>query len=264
MTGIIAMTVVWKDPANVQQWIAARTSGNPFRREQIEIVLELLATLQADGHRVLDLGSGDGIVAALLLDRFPAAHVTGVDSSPPMLAAAQDRLQAYSGRWTLRAGSMQELGILGLPEEGFDAAIGIQSIHHLTGAEKRTLFRTVAALLRPGGLFVLSDRIMLNSAALFPYYLALWNRVQAQHNGSPAPAAFGYGEHLYALQARGDLPDTLDDQLVWLRDAGFAAADCFYRYLERAIFGGLKGPADEAVPAPDPAVLERLDSGHAL
>ena len=254
----------WKDPANVQRWITSHTRGNPQRAEHLALVLELLATLQPDGHCVLDLGCGDGIVAAMLLERFPTAHVTGMDSSPPMLAAAAERLAAYPGRWALQPGALEALTALDLPAEGFDAAIGIQSIHHLSGDEKQTLFRTVAGLLRPGGLFVLSDRIMLTSAALFPYYRALQNRLQVQYGNSPIPAVYGYVEHLYALADRGDRPDTVEDQVAWLRAAGFGAADCFYRYLERAVFGGLKDTVEETLPAPDPAVVVRLDAIYAL
>ena len=79
----------WQDPANVQSWISNRLAGNPQRGEHLAIVLELLATLQSDGHRILDLGCGDGVVAGLLLDRFPRAQVTGVDNSPPMLEATR-------------------------------------------------------------------------------------------------------------------------------------------------------------------------------
>ena len=40
---------------------------------------------------VVDLGCGDGSTTALLADRWPGARVTGVDSSPEMLAAAPSR-----------------------------------------------------------------------------------------------------------------------------------------------------------------------------
>lgn len=254
----------WKDPANVQRWINSHARGNPQRAEHLALVLELLATLQMDGHRVLDLGCGDGIVAAMLLERFPTAHVTGVDSSPPMLDAAAARLAAYPGRWAVQPGALEALGALDLPAGGFDAAIGVQSIHHLSGDEKQALFRTVAGLLRPGGLFVLADRIMLTSAALFPYHRALQSWLQAQQGNPPIPAAYGYAEHLYALHARGDRPDTVEDQVTWLRAAGFGAAECFYRYLERAVFGGVKGAEDTITAEPDLAVLEHCDTIYAF
>jgi tRNA (cmo5U34)-methyltransferase len=232
--------------------------------EHLTLVLEGLAVLQPDGHRILDLGCGDGLVAALLLDRFPAAHLTGVDGSRPMLDRARERLAPYPGRWTLQESTMEALGRLDLPAASFDAAIGVQSIHHLNGEEKQALFHTVARLLRPGGLFLLSDRVRLAAAGLFPYHLALWNRLQAQHGMPLAPDDYNYAAHLAAVQARADQPDTVEEQMDWLRAAGFGAVDCFYRYVQRAIFGGLNGPAPPEDTPPAPGILARLDMIHTL
>jgi hypothetical protein len=111
---------------------------------------------------------------------------------------------------------------------------------------------------------VLSDRIMITSAALFPYYVALWNRLRARHGSPPAPPGYGYAEHLYHLAVQGDRPDTVEDQVAWLRAAGFGAAGCFYRYLERAVFGGLKGAEHEAIAEPNPALVARFGSIYGL
>lgn len=252
----------WQNPTDVQDWIEERTARNPLRAEHLTLVLELLAVLQPDGQRILDLGCGDGLVAALLLDRFPAATLTGVDGSPPMLDRARERLAPYPGRWILRQSAMEALDTLDLPAASFDAAIGVQSIHHLNGEEKQALFHTVARLLRPGGLFLLADRVRLAAAGLFPYHLALWNRLQAQHEMHPAPDGYNYATHLAASQARADQPDTVEEQMDWLRAAGFGAVDCFYRYVQRAIFGGLNGPADE--PPLDPGLVVGLEMIHTL
>ncbi len=254
----------WQDPADAQSWIEERTKRNPLRSEHLSLVLELLAVLQPDGQRILDLGCGDGVVAALLLDRFPTAHLTGVDTSPPMLERAGERLAPYPGRWRLYQSTMQGLDALALPPASFDAAIGIQSIHHLNREEKQTLFQRVAGLLRPGGLFLLSDRVRLAAAGLFPYHRAIWNRVQAQHSLPTAPAEYTYASHLYAAASRGDQPDTVEDQLAWLQAAGFGAVDCFYRYVQRAIFGGLNGPALPETATPDPDLVAHMDQIHTL
>ena len=55
--------------------------GRPF--------VELLARVGAAGPRtVVDLGCGPGNLTALLAARWPAARITGIDSSPEMIAAA--------------------------------------------------------------------------------------------------------------------------------------------------------------------------------
>jgi len=38
----------------------------------------------------------------------------------------------------------------------------------------------------------------------------------------------------------------LSDQLIWLQAAGFGEVEVLYRFVERAVFGGLKVPHLEA------------------
>ena len=73
----------WKDEAKVAEYVgrvgrlAARAAGEA----------ELLEALPATVERVLDLGCGDGRLAALVLDARPEAReAVALDSSPPMLA----------------------------------------------------------------------------------------------------------------------------------------------------------------------------------
>ena len=232
----------WNDPATVAEWVAGHGQQNLGRADQLAMVLTLLAAHQPAGARILDLGCGDGLVAALVLDRLPGSTVTGLDQSAPMLDAAAARLAPYGDRATLLHRPFGDESPLpgAVP---FDAAIAVQSVHHLDGPGKQRLFAWVAGQLRPGGLFLLSDRVALPSAGLFPYYQALFAARQAQTDAPGLPEGFGYAAHLRALAQRGDRPDTVEDQLDWLRAAGFGDAACFYRFVERAIFGGLNGHA---------------------
>ena len=59
--------------------------GRPF--------VDLLARVHAETPKVVvDLGCGPGNLTALLADRWPRASVTGIDSSPQMIAAAREVL----------------------------------------------------------------------------------------------------------------------------------------------------------------------------
>ncbi|HWI44298.1 MAG TPA: methyltransferase domain-containing protein [Nocardioides sp.] len=72
------MSHAW-DP---QRYLAfADERGRPF----VELVARVGAT---DPRTVVDLGCGPGNLTALLADRWPQAAVTGVDSSPEMIAQA--------------------------------------------------------------------------------------------------------------------------------------------------------------------------------
>jgi trans-aconitate 2-methyltransferase len=56
--------------------------GRPF----VELVARIGATAPAE---VVDLGCGPGTLTGLLAERWPGAHLTGLDSSPEMIEKAQ-------------------------------------------------------------------------------------------------------------------------------------------------------------------------------
>ena len=45
------------------------------------------------------------------------------------------------------------------------------------------------------------------------------------------------------LEDDDDRPDTVEDQVRWLRDAGFEQAEVHFKWAEAAIFGGVR-PAE--------------------
>jgi len=61
-----------------------------YADERARPFLDLIARIGASDPRVvLDLGCGPGTLTVTLTHRWPAAHITGVDSSPHMIARAR-------------------------------------------------------------------------------------------------------------------------------------------------------------------------------
>ena len=78
----------WTDPERVAEYLSREI---PHRDIAEELLLEALP--QRVG-RVLDLGTGDGRLLALVCSRHTGAQAVGIDSSQPMLARAAERFGA--------------------------------------------------------------------------------------------------------------------------------------------------------------------------
>lgn len=136
------------DPASYEREIQAEI---PAYGELQAAVAEASGT---GARRILELGTGTGATAELLLARHPQASLVGIDESPAMLAAAQSRLPRE--RVSLRVGRIEDE----LPAGRFDLVASALAVHHLDGTEKRALFRRIRGALAPGGRFVLGDVVV--------------------------------------------------------------------------------------------------------
>jgi len=163
------------------------------------------ATEGVPARDVLELGTGTGETALRVLARHPDARWTGIDASEAMLARARERLPGAE----LLVRRLEEP----LPAGPFDLVVSVLAVHHLDGAGKRDLFARVAGVLRPDGRFVLGDVVV----------------PRAGEEGT----IFIDGEY--------DKPDTVADQLAWLREAGFDATATDVR-VDLAVFHAILAP----------------------
>jgi tRNA (cmo5U34)-methyltransferase len=138
---------------------------------------------------ILELGTGTGETARRVLHEHPEAHLTGIDASPEMLAAAREALPP--SRVDLRIGRLEDP----LPEGHFDLVVSALAVHHLAGRAKADLFDRVLQALRPGGRFVLADVV-----------------VPEDPDDAVTPIDEGY-----------DFPSGADEQVRWMVEAGFLA-----------------------------------------
>jgi tRNA (cmo5U34)-methyltransferase len=192
----------------------ARVDRIPHRTEGEAALLEVVPrTVQC----VMDLGTGNGRLLALLkLDR-PDISAVALDFSPPMLQAVRERFASDPSVEIVAHDLEKPLPALGL----FDAIVSSFAIHHCTHERKRALCAEIFAALAPGGVFC-----------------------NLEHVSSPTAQL-----HAQFLQAVGQTPATEDranklldveTQLGWLRESGFTNVDCFWKWREFALLAGFK------------------------
>lgn len=136
------MVVSWPEAfaERYEEWSAAMTADVPF---YVRLARETQGA-------VIELGVGNGRVAIPVAEAI-GRRVTGIDSSPAMLALARERAAATGVELDLREGDMRELVIdepAGLIYCPFRALL-----HLPTWADRRRTFERVAAALKPGGRF---------------------------------------------------------------------------------------------------------------
>ncbi|MGI9648854.1 MAG: methyltransferase domain-containing protein [Acidimicrobiia bacterium] len=124
------------------------SAGDVVRRRRL--VLEALDA--APGESILDVGCGPGFYVADLAGAVgDGGRVTGVDSSPAMLAGAAGRTTAQTNV-TLLEGSATDLP---LDDGAVDAVISVQVFEYVEDVDRA--LDEVHRVLRPGGRMVLWD-----------------------------------------------------------------------------------------------------------
>lgn len=169
--------------------------------------------------RILDIGSGTGLFASFLLEKYPHADFTLIDFSENMLDVARARFAGRENFEYIAADYTKHCF-----NDGFDIIISALSIHHLSALEKEALYAKCFSLLNEGGVFVNADQVLSPYPDLETmFYSRIWAFVQA--SGLPASEIEKARERV-----KLDDPSTLADQLFWLKKAGFKEADCIYKY----------------------------------
>jgi len=180
----------------------------------------LLEFISPGTRRVLDLGTGDGRLLALVRQELvtrkrPATEAVAVDFSPTMLDEVRRRFAGESSVSVIAHNMDEPLPALG----PFDAVISSFAIHHLVHERKRALYAEIYGLLNPGGVFC-----------------------NLEHVASPTPRL-----HQEFLERIGFTVETEDPsnklldvetQLKWLREIGFEDVECAWKWRELALLVG--------------------------
>jgi tRNA (cmo5U34)-methyltransferase len=186
---------------------------------------------------VLDLGAGTGLFSKHVLAAFPNARFTLVDLAEKLLDVARRRFAGRPAQFAYVTADYRELE----PSPQVDVVISSLSIHHLTDDEKQELFRRVFRLIRDGGVFLNVDQILGESPEMVELYRTRWLAYARGRGATEQQIA-------ESLERRGtyDHDALLGDQLRWLREAGFASADCIYKNWFVGVFLAVRAGGEPA------------------
>lgn len=210
---------LWAQSEHAKEYLE-RANSIPHRTEGESTLLEFIPPT---ARRILDLGTGNGRLLALVKSRLSAAdppvkrEAVAVDFSPSMLEAVRQRF-AGDPPVTIVAHDLDHP----LPPLGkFDAVVSSFAIHHLLHERKRELYTEIFHLLNRAGVFCNLEHVASPTARLHKEFL---------HH---------IGKTVDTEDPSNKLLD-LEAQLQWLREIGFVDVDCLWKWRELALMVGRK------------------------
>ena len=162
--------------------------------------------------RILDLGCGNGNVTSKLLELFPNAHYTLLDASDQMLAICKAQFGTENKTYIESYFQNYEF-----KNCHFDMVVAGFSIHHCQAEEKKTILKNIYESLSKNGIFACSDLMINRKTKAHEALLQFWYDY-VNKNPSDKESWDWLMEHYYTY----DLPESLNQHLKWLRQAGFS------------------------------------------
>lgn len=172
--------------------------------------------------KILELGAGTGALTERTARHLPGSSICAADLSAESLKICADRVGKHAAIETI-TGDMRELNF---EPERFDCILSSIAIHHLTSPEKEHLFLKCFGWLKPNGVFSYCDQFSAPTRDIYQANIEHWHRI-ALSKGATEAEWQAWMEH----QDQHDYHDPLDDQMQWLKQAGFEQVDCQWRHL---------------------------------
>lgn len=126
------------------------STATPAVIDELDLLADLVPLARAE---IIELGCGAAALARSLLQRFPAARVTGLEVDERQHAK---NLAAPAERLHFVAGGAQAIPF---PDAGFDLALMLKSLHHVPVPLMGQALAEVARVLRPGGHLYVSEPV---------------------------------------------------------------------------------------------------------
>jgi SAM-dependent methyltransferase len=231
----------WTSEAYVDEWVSRQRVEDSRRAERFQLMCDLFPFPTDATVTILDVGAGYGPVSQYILDRFPNATCIAQDGSEPMLSRARTLMETYGERFQPHQSNLFDPHWLPKPFGPFDAAVSSSCLHNLWDFKRISeIYRDIREQLKPGGAFLNLDLLNAPSSALQQRYAGAAAARRQREGGARenVRSMVRRAERSPTEVGAGPFPANLEQHLAALQAAGFKEVDCFWKDLQRALYGG--------------------------
>jgi tRNA (cmo5U34)-methyltransferase len=228
---------IWQSEETATTWASEAQKHERNRAAQRRFMAVLLPFAEQEAFTFLDLGAGTGAASRAILGHYPHSTAILADFSSQMMAAGEDEMQPFAGRYRYVEFDMSTGQWPAAVPAALDAVVTSMCVHHLPDERKQGLFAEIFDHLVPGGWYLNYDPVSTGD----PVVEATWQRVSDRDDPEAASKRLHrtpQQQALYNNHVRYIIP--LAQQLGYLRSAGFQGVDVYWKQLENVIYGGCR------------------------
>ena len=193
----------------------------PFYDEVRKLVIALILTEEAEGKKVLDLGSS---TAKFLLDLHSKMQTTmklkGLDNSQAMLDRAEQKCQAFGAKIDLELADM-----LTYTYSQEDIVVANYTLQFIRPMQRMELVKKLYDGLNEDGLFIFSEKVVFKDKKLDKDLIDIYYDYKKEQ---------GYSEYEIAQKREALenvlIPFTIEENIQMCKEAGFESVDTIFQW----------------------------------
>jgi tRNA (cmo5U34)-methyltransferase len=235
---------LWGNPDYIEWWLKKRAWKGPIRDMQAEMAVRMIPHPLDRAIRLLDLCAGFGALAISILKSYPKAKALCIDVSEAMTKLGRERTAGFGERIEFVQASLNTDDWLKFITGTYDAVVSAQALtRFMSPARRKSLYKEIFNIVTPGGCFINADDVCAPTPALRKRYNAAlnqWLEGYIQEASGDTPQFLKYREDSPVKDSELCSDGVLDQELSWLREAGFEDVDCFWKFGMMTIYGGFR------------------------
>lgn len=206
----------------------------PSYRTVIDGMAQILACHLQHGATIYDLGCSTGTTLLELARRLPEMDLRyiGIDNAPAMLGKARRKSAMFTKSECLH---FREDDITSCPLPEAAAILCNYTLQFLRPLTRQTFVNRVFAALPPGGIFLLSEKIIAHASRLNRDFIEIYHDFKKKQ---------GYSELEIATKREALenilIPFSLEENIALLREAGFDEIEPFFTWFNFSSIVALK------------------------